>query len=157
MVKDGIVLGKRYGSASSYGPQLLLDDDLKTKFATSANNGKSWPGYVVFDMQKEYNLGGVSFAQRDGTGSANTRPGTLKVYVSTQAPVDGSGQFDPNFAGWQLLLEANLETNGDRLQNFELAEEEEWLRARYVKCEVLNPKTSGGNPCWAEFSVSGKE
>lgn len=157
---DWTILGffpKQYGSASSYGPQLLLDDDLKTKFATSADNGKSWPGYVVFDMQKEYNLGGVSFAQRDGTGSANTRPGTLKVYVSTQAPVDGSGQFDPNFAGWQLLLEANLETNGDRLQNFELAEEEEWLRARYVKCEVLNPKTSGGNPCWAEFSVSGKE
>lgn len=133
-----------------------MDDNLKTKFATSADNGKSWPGYVVFDMQKEYYLGGVSFAQRDGTGNGNSRPGTLKVYVSTQAPVDGSGNFDPDFNGWQLLLETGLEANGDKLQNFEL-EGKDWLRARYVKCEVLNPKTTGGSPCWAEFSVSGNE
>lgn len=145
---------KQYSSASSYGPQLLLDNDLKSKFATSALNGQSWPGYVVFDTQKEYNIGGVFFAQRDGTGSVNSRPGKLKVYVSTEAPVDASGVFDPQFKGWKLLLETALTATGDKLQNFEL-EEKDWVRGRYVKCEVLDPTTTGGSPCWAEFGVSG--
>lgn len=92
----------------------------------------------------------------DGSAYANSRPGTLKVYVSTKAPVDAKGKFDPNFKEWQLLLETELEANGDKLQNFEL-QGKDWLRARYVKCEVLNPKASGGNPCWAEFGVGGNE
>lgn len=147
---------KQYGNEATYGPLKLLDGDLKTKFATAAITGQSsWPGFVVFDMQETYYIGGVSFAQRDGTGSVNSRPTRLKVYISETAPVDRQGHFDPAFSGWQLLLETSLTAAGDKLQNFELEEGKDWIRGRYVKCEVLDPKASGDNPCWAEFGLSG--
>lgn len=147
---------KQYSTAASYGPLKLLDGDLKSKFATAAISGKaSWPGFVVFDMQKEYYVGGAFFAQRDGTGAVNSRPLRLKVYVSATAPVDKSGNFNPDFSGWQLVLETSLTSAGDKLQNFELDDAGSWIRGRYVKCEVLDPKTTPGEPSWAEFGVSG--
>lgn len=147
---------KVYSSEANYGPLKLLDGDFKTKFATATISGKAdWPGFVVFDMKNEYSVGGVSFAQRDGTGATNSRPKRLKVYVSVAAPVNGAGVFDPNFKGWQLLLETALTAPGDKLQTFEL-DEPLWMNGRYVKCEVLDPVVTGGQPSWAEFEVLGK-
>ena len=148
---------KQYSSAASYGPQLLLDGNLKSKFATQKDGSKpSWPGYVVFDMQKEYYVGGALFAQRDGTGSASSRAGRLKVYVSETAPIKANGDFDPDFKGWKLLVDVEVASAGDKLQNFEI-DEEEWIVGRYVKCEVHQSKTTGGDPCWSEFGVSGND